>query len=334
MGFDSADVARPVQANSSAPAEPETSVSAELPAPLVPAHADLRKLEYMPLLGGRLFTSDFHLTATDTEWRIAVTLWWAAWRQVPAGSLPADDTSLAQLCHLGVTARALARFRKVRAKVLSGFVPCSDGRLYHRVLCEQVLIALDRRSKELDRKAKWRERRRGHDGDTSRGDGDETGTGDDCPRSVPSDGTVRYETVRKELITNNGYTHPTATQGIAAEAERACLLMQKAGCNAVNASHPNLIDALKEEITPEELAATAAEAVGKKGIESPFAWAIQTARSRRANAQPHQQHPRQPEQPKKFWKSERRLSDEQRSESLSKGLSGIFAALGIGGGGK
>ena len=58
----------------------------ELPSPLVPAEVDLRGLEYMPLLGARLFESDFYLDADDAEFRIGVRLWWAAWNQVPAGS--------------------------------------------------------------------------------------------------------------------------------------------------------------------------------------------------------------------------------------------------------
>ncbi len=66
-------------------------MSDERPAPLVPADVDLRGLEYMPLLGARLMASDFHARASDSEWRAALTLWWAAWQQVPAGSLPDDD---------------------------------------------------------------------------------------------------------------------------------------------------------------------------------------------------------------------------------------------------
>lgn len=63
------------------------------------------------------------------------------------------------------------------------------------------------------------------------------------------------------------------------EAGRACLLMRKAGCTQTNPAHPNLLAALAEGVTPEALAATAAEGI-ESGKSKPFAWAITTARSR------------------------------------------------------
>jgi 5-methylcytosine-specific restriction endonuclease McrA len=132
-----------------------TAITA-LPAPLVPSDVDLRGLQYMPLFGHHLFGSDFHAGCSDAEWRAGLTLWWAAWNQVPAASLPNDDVVLCRLAELG---RDLRTWRKVRAKALHGFVACSDGRLYHKFLAEQALIAWDKRVKERDRKRKWRESR-------------------------------------------------------------------------------------------------------------------------------------------------------------------------------
>ena len=57
--------------------------------------------------------------------------------------------------------------------------------------------------------------------------------------------------------------------------------MRKAGCTRVNPLHPDLLAAIDELVTPEELEATAAEAVDA-GKSNPFAYAIATARSRRA----------------------------------------------------
>lgn len=134
-----------------------------LPAPLVPADVDLRGLEYMPLLGHHLLGSTFHAMCTDEEWRIGVTLWWASWNQVPAASLPDDDVALTRLADLG---RDIKTFKRVREKALHGFVKCSDGRLYHRFLSKQALIAWEKRSgvmqeksSELTRKKRERERR-------------------------------------------------------------------------------------------------------------------------------------------------------------------------------
>lgn len=68
--------------------------------------------------------------------------------------------------------------------------------------------------------------------------------------------------------------HPT-------DAGRACRQMRTAGCAQTNPAHPDLLAALAEGVTPDALAATAAEAV-EAGKAKPFAWAIATARSRHA----------------------------------------------------
>lgn len=65
----------------------------------------------------------------------------------------------------------------------------------------------------------------------------------------------------------------------------ACKLMREAGCLTTNPSHPHLLAALEEGVTPEALRDTAAEAVAA-GKSNPFPWAIATARSRRAEGVP------------------------------------------------
>ena len=127
-----------------------------LPAPLVPAEVDLRGLEYMPLLGGRLFNSDFNLDASDTEFRVGLRLWWAAWNQVPAGSLPSEDQ---RLCKLAGLEEAPTKWRKVRAVALHGFVKCSDGRLYHPIVAQQAMIAWEKRGEHQQSKAGDAERK-------------------------------------------------------------------------------------------------------------------------------------------------------------------------------
>ena len=73
----------------------------DLPGPLTPPDCDLRGFEWMPLLGHRLFASDFDARASDLEFRVALRLWWEAWQQVPAASLPNDDAVLCRLAGLG-----------------------------------------------------------------------------------------------------------------------------------------------------------------------------------------------------------------------------------------
>lgn len=127
------------------------------PEPLVPADVDLRGLEYMPLLGGKLFGSDFNLDANDTEFRVAVRLWWAAWNQVPAGSLPGLDARVRNLAGLEENP---SKWKKVRERVLHGFFECTDGRLYHKVLAQQALIAWEKRAESIAERDNEAERQR------------------------------------------------------------------------------------------------------------------------------------------------------------------------------
>ena len=155
------------------------------PQPLTPPDCDLRGLEYMPLLGNALFGSDFNSRANDSEWRAGLTLWWAAWNQVPAASLPDDDIALCRLADLG---RDVKSWRKLRKVALHGFITCSDGRLYNPTLARQALVAWDKRVKERERKAAWRAKRMGQDADVPR-DTPPPERGQDA--TVPADGTRR-----------------------------------------------------------------------------------------------------------------------------------------------
>ncbi|WP_282265560.1 DUF1376 domain-containing protein [Stenotrophomonas sp. PS02298] len=75
---------------------------------------------------------------------------------------------------------------------------------------------------------------------------------------------------------------PEIAEG-ATDAGRACLLIRQVGCVHTNPSHPDLLAALAEGVTPETLALTVAEAMEKTPpVTKPFNWAIATARSRHA----------------------------------------------------
>lgn len=130
------------------------SDSAALPAPLVPTEVDLRGLEWMPYYGDRLGRSEFNARSDDATWRAGHNLWWAAWNNVPAASLPNDEVALTRFADLGRDVRA---FRRLREAVLHGFVLCRDGRLYHPFLADLAMAAWDRRVKEREKKRKWRE---------------------------------------------------------------------------------------------------------------------------------------------------------------------------------
>ncbi len=132
----------------------------DLPAPLTPADCDLRGYEFMPLFGDVLFASATWISAKPEAKVAALRLWWHAYaKEVPAASLPDDDTLLSEYAGYGV---AVASWRKVRAAALRGWFKCSDGRLYHKTVAKIALESWSGRKEnraENDRKRKEREDR-------------------------------------------------------------------------------------------------------------------------------------------------------------------------------
>lgn len=104
------------------------------PAPLTPHDCDLRDFPFMPVETDRLLKSETWIEGSGDERAAAISLWLQSWHQVPAGSLPNKDEVLA---HLAIT----AKWKKLKPHALRGWLLCSDGRLYHPVVCEKVLEA-------------------------------------------------------------------------------------------------------------------------------------------------------------------------------------------------
>ena len=130
----------------------------DLPAPLVPADCDCTDLDGFMLNVERLMASELVALSSHEVVAAALFLWCRAWKQRPAASLPNDERVMAAFARL-----PLPRFRKLRDEVLRGFVLCSDGRLYHRVLAKEALRAFERkaafrrkRETDADRLRKWR----------------------------------------------------------------------------------------------------------------------------------------------------------------------------------
>jgi hypothetical protein len=131
------------------------------PAPLTPPDCDLRGLPYMPLDVIRLLDSDMFAEATGDEFKAAVSLWCKSWTQVPAASLPNKDAVLA---HLSGNA---AKWKRIKAGAMRGWILCSDDRWYHPVVAEKALAALpgreefnQKKSADAERKAREREDRK------------------------------------------------------------------------------------------------------------------------------------------------------------------------------
>ena len=129
-----------------------------LPAPLTPAGCDCTDLDGFMLNVERLMASELVALSSHEVVAAALFLWCRAWKQRPAASLPNDERVLAAFARL-----PLARFRKVRAEALRGFIECSDGRLYHRVLAEEACRAFERkaafrkkRETDAERLRRWR----------------------------------------------------------------------------------------------------------------------------------------------------------------------------------
>lgn len=114
----------------------------ELPEPLVPPEVDLRGMPFMPLDVHRLRDSDLAIQASGDEFKAALLLWSASWDQIPAASVPNDDKILAALAGHGLTQK---QWKRVKSSAMRGFVLCSDGRFYHRVLAEKAIEAWESR---------------------------------------------------------------------------------------------------------------------------------------------------------------------------------------------
>jgi hypothetical protein len=119
--------------------------------PLTPIDCDLTDFPFMPLEVQRLRRSKAWLICKRNP-ALAfymINLWTACWHDKPAGSLEDDDDVLAD--------RAMcdpAKWPKIKADVLRGWVKCDDGRLYHPVVAEKVKDAWD---SKLDQR--WRTER-------------------------------------------------------------------------------------------------------------------------------------------------------------------------------
>ena len=120
----------------------------ERPAPLTPSEADLRDFPFMPIMVQRLKRSRAWLLCKRRP-ELAfylVNLWTEAWHSKPAGPLENDDLVLADAAMCSE-----ATFAELRPDIMRGWVECHDGRLYHPVVAEQVLIAWERKLAQRSR---------------------------------------------------------------------------------------------------------------------------------------------------------------------------------------
>jgi hypothetical protein len=149
-------------------------------APLVEADVDLRDFGFMPLEVVRLRDSELAVVAPPEVFRASVLLWAASWHQVPAASLPAKDSLLADL------AKSVKAWPRIRSAVMAEWVLCSDGRLYHPVVAEKAREAWEAKQARIARTAKATAARLG-----KRGSG--TSPPSDDPPPAPRDDAPHEE---------------------------------------------------------------------------------------------------------------------------------------------
>jgi len=137
--------------------EPLDPATAGRPAPPVPADCSLRQFDWMPFFGVRWLNSARRFKAPPGGLDAMLALQVEAWRQVPASSLPNDDTELA---HLAGLARTPDAWRKVRKWVMEEWVLHSDGRLYHLEMAERALDAWKAGDRHRKNQQAYRERMR------------------------------------------------------------------------------------------------------------------------------------------------------------------------------
>lgn len=131
-------------------------------APLTPADCDLRDFDFMTLDVRRLLKSETWMEAADDPrlGHALMTLWAESWHQVPAASVPNSDRLLARLAMCTPD-----EWQRIRARALSGWVLCDDGRYYHPVVAEKAADAYERKGEfrqaltnKSERQKRWRER--------------------------------------------------------------------------------------------------------------------------------------------------------------------------------
>lgn len=113
--------------------------------PLTNETHDIAGLDGFMLNTDLLMASELWALASGDEFKAAVGLWCRAWKQTPPGSLPDDDRVLAAFSGAGKA------WPKVKDMALRGFIKCSDGRLYHTTLCEDVKRASEAKAQRQAR---------------------------------------------------------------------------------------------------------------------------------------------------------------------------------------
>ncbi len=194
-----------------------------LPEPLIPSYVDLRDYRFMPLEIARLRRSKAWLLAKKKPELgfYMINLWIASWHEIPAGSLDEDESLLSE-----ISMCSPRKWKSIRDVILHGWVRCSDGRLYHPVVCEKALESFEKKKNQQNktlaaRLAKERKRM----------------------EALSQKGTVSSTEFVKETVTGADTQAPTETnrQG-QGERQRKKDAADAASEGFTNGHHPDLSD--------------------------------------------------------------------------------------------
>lgn len=242
-------------------------------------------------------------------------MWYQAWKQVPCGSMPADDDVIRAKCRIPVS-----RWEELRPILLRGWWLGDDGRLYHDTVVERVREMLAYRQKEADRRNRNRRGRPdagGADGgpqddgpappggppdlsgvpELSRGT---TGGQQHDSVGTPDTGTGTGTYVSPPLVAKaeKSSTHKSARVSKSRSPEAGCevpsaadvfgarllvLTLQRVGVQGVGQDDGRLVELARAGVLPDELEAAARAAV-KAGAEHPLPWAIARINAQRREA--------------------------------------------------
>jgi hypothetical protein len=210
---------------------------------------------------GWRFELDYERIEQSDTWALAeevpmaqhalMFMWLVAWRQVPCGSLPADEVLIRTKCRIPVKL-----WHGMAEVLLRGWWQAEDGRLYHPTITARVLEMLDYRAANAKRVAKHkeakREQRAGNALPTPKQPGsNDTGTGTSTGTNKTED---QREGARSPADGEDGETLPDLTGFQPTAGGAACKAIKAAGIPDVNPSHPDLQRLLAAGVTAQELA--------------------------------------------------------------------------------
>lgn len=157
----------------------------------------------------RIRQSDTWALAAPLQRPWLLMLWMVAWEQTPCGSLPDDDELIA--ARIGMP---LADFQQHRGILLRGWWKATDGRLYHQVIIEKVLEMLARKTRETERKADYRNRKKSQNVPIMSHGTDKGQTGDGRGSPVGVTTPVPVYTVSKDTVTATPSNPPSSPREV------------------------------------------------------------------------------------------------------------------------